>query len=99
MNCIRKPLRIFIVMSCAAAATMFYGTTVYGEACTYNEALMAFQQGNAVRGQALMTMAAKDGDKRAQALFSALREAFGSEHDAEDAMHMALATAEDEPKE
>jgi hypothetical protein len=94
MNAIRKSLRILIAMGCAAAATV-----VYAEACTYNEALMAFQQGNAVRGQALMTMAAKDGDQRAVALFAALQETFGGEHDAEDAMRMALATAGNDPKE
>ena len=34
-------------------------------ACTYSEALMAFNNGNLVRGQALMNMAARDGDQRA----------------------------------
>ena len=34
-------------------------------ACTYNEAVMAFNNGNLVRGQALMRMAARDGDQRA----------------------------------
>mgnify|MGYP003573378611 FL=1 len=34
-------------------------------ACTYNEAIMAFDNGNLVRGQALMRMAARDGDQRA----------------------------------
>lgn len=36
-----------------------------GQACTYNEALLALQQGNTIRGQALMKMAASDGDQRA----------------------------------
>ena len=35
-------------------------------ACTYNEAIMAFNSGNLVRGQALMRMAARDGDQRAK---------------------------------
>ena len=34
-------------------------------ACTYNEAIMALNNGNLVRGQALMRMAARDGDQRA----------------------------------
>ena len=34
-------------------------------ACTYGEALLAFERGNIVRGQALMKMAARDGDQRA----------------------------------
>ena len=34
-------------------------------ACTYSEAVMAFNNGNLVRGQALMKMAARDGDQRA----------------------------------
>lgn len=94
MNCILKSFRILTIMGCIALAT-----AVYAEACTYNEALMAFQQGNAARGQALMSMAAKDGDERAVALFAALRESLGNEYDAEDAMHMALAAAGEEPKE
>jgi len=34
-------------------------------ACTYSEAVMAYNNGNLVRGQALMKMAARDGDQRA----------------------------------
>jgi hypothetical protein len=34
-------------------------------ACTYNEAVMAFNNGNQIRGHALMRMAARDGDQRA----------------------------------
>jgi hypothetical protein len=34
-------------------------------ACTYSEAVMALNNGNLVRGQALMKMAARDGDQRA----------------------------------
>jgi hypothetical protein len=63
-------LKIMVFTSAALSAS-----AVNAEACTYNEALMAFQQGNTVRGQALLSMAAKDGDQRAAALFSALQEA------------------------
>lgn len=34
-------------------------------ACTYSEAMMAYKQGNQVRGLALMRIAANDGDARA----------------------------------
>ena len=34
-------------------------------ACTYSEAMMAYKQGNSVRGLALMRIAANDGDARA----------------------------------
>lgn len=37
------------------------------EACTYSEGLQAYQNGNEIRGDALMRMAATDGDKRALA--------------------------------
>ncbi len=37
----------------------------HGEACTYDEALMALQNGNLIRAHTLMRMAARDGDRRA----------------------------------
>lgn len=37
-----------------------------GEACTYNEAILALNKGNQVRAMALMRMAARDGDIRAE---------------------------------
>jgi hypothetical protein len=36
------------------------------EACTYREALMALERGNVDRGLALMRMASRDGDQRAE---------------------------------
>ena len=41
-----------------------FSTLVFA-ACTYSEAIMAFKAGNQLRGQALMHMAARDGDARA----------------------------------
>lgn len=41
------------------------GTQAYAAACTYNEAILALEQGNQVRGLALLNMAARDGDQRA----------------------------------
>ncbi|WP_455205262.1 hypothetical protein [Kaarinaea lacus] len=42
-----------------------FSTVAAAQACTYSEAMLAFKDGNAIRGQALMNMAAKDGDQRA----------------------------------
>ena len=39
-------------------------------ACTYNEAIMAMDRGNSVRAMALMNMAAKDGDQRAELMLA-----------------------------
>lgn len=86
MNSIQRFLKVTLFLSGTVVSTV-----VNAEACTYNEALMAFQQGNAVRGQALLSMAAKDGDQRAVALFSALRAAVreGGDYNAADVIHMA----------
>jgi len=39
---------------------------VYAGSCAYREAMMALEKGNAVRGLALMRMASRDGDHRAE---------------------------------
>ena len=55
-----------ITISCAVLiSTLLASSAVYAAACTYNEAVMAYNNGNLVRGQALMKMAARDGDQRA----------------------------------
>ena len=82
----QKCLTIFVFAACSTVAA----TAVYAEACTYNEALMAFQKGNVVRGQALLSMAAKDGDQRAIALFAELQEALKSDNPT-DALDVVLA--------
>jgi len=82
----QKCLTIFVFAACTTVAT----TAVYAEACTYNEAMMAFQQGNVVRGQALLSMAAKDGDQRAIALFAELQEALKSDNST-DVLDIVLA--------
>lgn len=46
--------------------TAMLSGTVWAEACTYREALMALEQGNSVRGLALMRIARRDGDRRAE---------------------------------
>ena len=55
--------RPFIII-CAVLLSAFLTLNVQA-ACTYSEAVMAFNNGNLVRGQALMKMAARDGDQRA----------------------------------
>lgn len=53
---------------------VFSSPAVYSaEACTYNEALLALKQGNMTRGQALMKMAANDGDQRALDFLASFR--------------------------
>ena len=56
-------IRPFFII-CAVLVSAFLTFNVHA-ACTYSEAVMAFNNGNLVRGQALMNMAAKDGDQRA----------------------------------
>jgi len=51
----------------------FVSTQVHAEACSYDEAILALQHGNALRAHALLQMAARDGDKRAQRMVSALQ--------------------------
>ncbi len=86
MNYMHRMLKVMLFLSATVSASV-----VNAEACTYNEALMAFKQGNTVRGQALLSMAAKDGDQRAVTLFLALKEAVkdGVDYDAADVIHMA----------
>lgn len=46
---------------------------VYAEACSYDEAILALRQGNEVRALALLRMAARDGDKRADQVLADLQ--------------------------
>lgn len=55
---------VFLMVAALSVAAIPSGA-VLAEACTYREALMALEQGNAVRGMALMRMAGLDGDHRA----------------------------------
>ncbi len=56
-----KKLPALIILS-----GLIFPLFAYADACTYGEAIMAFKQGNTTRGVALMNMAAKDGDQRAE---------------------------------
>lgn len=73
MTSVTSKLRLFSILALTGWAASSYAPLAFGAACTYDEALMAFQQGNQLRGQALLNMAAKDGDPRAKALFSQLQ--------------------------
>jgi len=53
-----KFLTTFIFLTC-------FSSTILAEACTYKEALLAFENNNERRGVTLMRMAAIDGDVRA----------------------------------
>lgn len=49
-----------------------WSNVLFAESCTYNEAKLALERGNQIRGMSLMEMAAKDGDKRAIQYISSL---------------------------
>lgn len=53
-----------VIVSFTVAMAVFLSSNGHA-ACTYKEAVMAFNSGNLIRGQALMKMAANDGDQRA----------------------------------
>ncbi len=57
------------------AGLVFAGlaATAQAESCSYSEAIMALQQGNTVRGMALLRMASRDGDPRATRHLARLR--------------------------
>lgn len=67
-------------MSFTVAMTVFLSSNGHA-ACTYNEAVMAFNSGNLIRGQALMKMAARDGDQRAVHFLNSIE--LASEHNME----------------
>jgi len=46
---------------------------VLAEACSYREGIMALQQGNQIRGMALLRMASRDGDLRASLYLASLQ--------------------------
>jgi len=50
-----------------------FAGSVQAEACTYREAIMALEQGNTVRGLALLRMASRDGDPRAKRQLAGLQ--------------------------
>ncbi len=68
---IRLPVRPSVKMAALALLLVLAGSLpgiseVYAGSCAYREAMMALEKGNAVRGLALMRMASRDGDHRAE---------------------------------
>ncbi len=61
MDFLQKSLLFLLFLVCGSVAS---GSALAG-ACTYREAVMALEQGNTIRGMALMRMANRDGDERA----------------------------------
>lgn len=51
---------------------LLFSGQALAEACTYRDAIMALQQGNQVRGMALLRMASRDGDLRASLYLASL---------------------------
>ena len=58
-----RSLSIYLV----ALLCSVISSSLIAEACTYAEAITAYNQGNSVRARVLMRMAARDGDTRAVA--------------------------------
>lgn len=67
---IRQAMRALSLLSLLA-----FGGQALAEACTYREALMALEQGNTLRGMALLRMASRDGDLRAALHLASLQAA------------------------
>lgn len=68
-DCLQKPLlkrslKIALLLPLVLLGGL-WGSTANADACTYREAIMALEKGNDVRGLALMRMASRDGDRRA----------------------------------
>ncbi len=50
-----------------------FSSPVLAGACSYREGIMALQQGNPIRGMALLRMASRDGDLRASLYLASLQ--------------------------
>jgi hypothetical protein len=60
-------MKKYLVYVLVGLSGLLAESAAFGQACTYNEGIIALKQGNQIRGMALLRMAAKDGDVRAQA--------------------------------
>lgn len=79
-----------IIASCAVLISALLASGAYAEACTYNEAMMALNNGNLVRGQVLMRMAARDGDRRAVDFLASLETKMDQSNGTGNALHDTL---------
>ena len=55
---------------CLFLCSAFYLPLASADACTYDDGVLAYEQGNLMRAATLLTMAKNDGDKRADAFLS-----------------------------
>ena len=62
---VSKMMQKVLLSTVLLVTTALASGVVLAEACSYREALMALEQGNTIRGMALMRMAGHDGDRRA----------------------------------
>ncbi len=66
----KRPMKSSVKMTMLALLVLVGGlpgiSPVYAGSCAYGEAMMALENGNTVRGLALMRMASRDGDRRAE---------------------------------
>lgn len=83
-----------VIKICTAILVTLSATNVQAEACTYSEAMMALNNGNLVRGQALMKMAARDGDARAETFVTAFANAMDQSNDVSKALQDTLVKLE-----
>ncbi len=65
-------LRPFIVLL-PLLFLLGFSSPVLAGACSYREGIMALQQGNPIRGMALLRMARRDGDPRASLYLASLQ--------------------------
>lgn len=62
----KRSIKLPLLLLAMVMGSTLLVSVVHADACTYREAIMALEKGNAVRGMALMRMASRDGDRRAE---------------------------------
>jgi len=61
----KRPINVTMLLI-VFVGSLVAGSAVNADTCTYREAIMALEKGNAIRGLVLMRMASRDGDRRAE---------------------------------
>jgi len=93
---IRSPIGPLLKMTVLALFVLISTLSVisgaYAGSCAYQEAMMALEKGNAVRGLALMRMAGRDGDLRAERYLREQDNAAGLPVFVKDQRSLTLAT-------
>lgn len=62
----KPPLKIALLVLLVLVVSLPGTREVYAGSCAYGEAMMALEKGNTIRGLALMRMASREGDRRAE---------------------------------